>query len=87
MGGGRSVGLNDTRMGDEKEGAGMILDSWMTLLGRVAAEERGEVNTAAILAWTVVAVLAIMAINVAFGNLVGDAICWVRTTIGIGGSC
>ena len=65
----------------------MILDMFNTLAARVVAEQRGEVNTAAILAWTVVAVLAIMAINVAFGNLVGDAICWVRTTIGIGGSC
>jgi hypothetical protein len=65
----------------------MILDTMQTLVQALAAEERGEVNTAAILAWTVVAVLAIMAINVAFGNLVGDAICWVRTSIGIGGSC
>lgn len=65
----------------------MILDMFNALMGRVQADERGEVNTAAILAWTVVAVLAIMAINVAFGNLVGDAICWVRTTIGIGGAC
>jgi hypothetical protein len=74
-------------MGGDKEGARMILDMFNTLAARLVADESGEVNTAAILAWTVVAVLAIMAINVAFGNLVGDAICWVRTTIGIGGSC
>lgn len=65
----------------------MILERLTTAATRIRADQRGEVNTAAILAWTVVAVLAIMAINVAFGNLVGDTICWVRTQIGIGGSC
>ncbi len=37
-----------------------------------APHERGEVNTAAILAWTVLAVVAILGIQVAFDGLVTD---------------
>lgn len=36
------------------------------------ADERGEVNTAAILAWTVLAVVAILGIQIAFDGLVTD---------------
>ncbi len=38
----------------------------------VVANERGEVNTAAILAWTVLAVVAILGIQIAFDGLVTD---------------
>ena len=37
-----------------------------------AADESGEVNTAAILAWTVLAVVAILGIQIAFDGLVTD---------------
>lgn len=37
-----------------------------------AGNERGEVNTAAILAWTVLAVVAILGIQIAFDGLVTD---------------
>ncbi len=36
------------------------------------ADESGEVNTAAILAWTVLAVVAILGIQIAFDGLVTD---------------
>ncbi len=38
----------------------------------LAVDERGEVNTAAILAWTVLAVVAILGIQIAFDGLVTD---------------
>ena len=38
----------------------------------IAPDERGEVNTAAILAWTVLAVVAILGIQIAFDGLVTD---------------
>lgn len=47
---------------------------WAWLLSKTGrlghTGEAGEVNTAAILAWTVLAVVAIAAINVVFGDLV-----------------
>ncbi len=47
--------------------------------------EKGEVNTAAILAWTVLAVVAIAAINVVFDDLVSSVFANVKERIlGIG---
>jgi hypothetical protein len=43
----------------------------LTIAARTA-DERGEVNTAAILAWTVLAVVAILGIQIAFDGLVTD---------------
>ena len=44
----------------------------LTALRSVRDDERGEVNTAAILAWTVLAVVAILGIQIAFDGLVTD---------------
>ena len=43
--------------------------------------ERGEVNTAAILAWTVLAVVAILGIQIAFDGLVTDVFEDVKSRI------
>jgi hypothetical protein len=57
----------------------------MTRLFAWLADERGEVNTAAILAWTVLAVVAIAAINVVFDDLVTSVFSDVKERIlGIG---
>ena len=48
---------------------------------RAAADERGEVNTAAILAWTVLAVVAILGIQIAFDGLVTDVFNDVKSRI------
>jgi hypothetical protein len=46
-----------------------------------AQNERGEVNTAAILAWTVLAVVAILGIQIAFDGLVTDVFSDVKGRI------
>ena len=46
-----------------------------------AGDERGEVNTAAILAWTVLAVVAILGIQIAFDGLVTDVFDDVKNRI------
>jgi hypothetical protein len=48
---------------------------------RIAGDERGEVNTAAILAWTVLAVVAILGIQIAFDGLVTDVFEDVKSRI------
>lgn len=48
-------------------------------------DEKGEVNTAAILAWMVLAVVAIAAVNLVFGDLVESVFADVKERIlGIG---
>lgn len=47
----------------------------------VATGERGEVNTAAILAWTVLAVVAILGIQIAFDGLVTEVFEDVKSRI------
>lgn len=57
---------------------------WLAL--QPGADERGEVNTAAILAWTVLAVVAIAGINILFDDLVTTVFNDVKDRIlGIGG--
>ncbi len=57
---------------------------WLTV--QLAGDERGEVNTAAILAWTVLAVVAIAGINILFDDLVTTVFNDVKERIlGIGG--
>lgn len=56
------------------------LASWWAAIV-VPADERGEVNTAAILAWTVLAVVSIAAINLVFGDLVDSVFEQVKTNI------
>ena len=61
------------------------MTEWMTRFDTWSVDERGEVNTAAILAWTVLAVVAIAAINVVFNDLVTDVFANVKERIlGIG---
>lgn len=52
---------------------------WVAVLA--SADERGEVNTAAILAWTVLAVVSIAAINLVFGDLVDSVFEQVKSNI------
>jgi hypothetical protein len=57
---------------------------WLAL--QLSVDERGEVNTAAILAWTVLAVVAIAGINILFDDLVTTVFNDVKERIlGIGG--
>ena len=57
---------------------------WLAV--QLAGDERGEVNTAAILAWTVLAVVAIAGINILFDDLVTTVFNDVKERIlGIGG--
>ncbi len=57
---------------------------WLAL--QLGGDERGEVNTAAILAWTVLAVVAIAGINILFDDLVTTVFNDVKERIlGIGG--
>ncbi len=63
------------------------MDAWMTALRALAVppDESGEVNTAAILAWMVLAVVIIAAINITFDGLVTDVMSNVQSKIlGIG---
>jgi hypothetical protein len=62
-----------------------VLRVWVAAQA-AAAGERGEVNTAAILAWTVLAVVAIAGINILFDDLVTTVFEDVKDRIlGIGG--
>ncbi|MDQ3781802.1 MAG: hypothetical protein M3349_02545 [Actinomycetota bacterium] len=54
---------------------------WLSMLVAPATSERGEVNTASILAWTMLAVVAILAINVVFDDLVTSVFEEVKTMI------
>ncbi len=54
---------------------------WVLVAVRSAGSERGEVNTAAILAWTVLAVVAILGIQIAFDGLVTDVFEDVKSRI------
>lgn len=57
----------------QEQGGNMNGIMWALVAVQTAAgEERGEVNTAAILAWTVLAVVAILGIQIAFDGLVTD---------------
>lgn len=53
----------------------------VSMLVAPATSERGEVNTASILAWTMLAVVAILAINVVFDDLVTSVFEEVKTMI------
>lgn len=53
----------------------------LSLLPTPAQPERGEVNTASILAWTMLAVVAILAINVMFDDLVSAVFADVKARI------
>jgi hypothetical protein len=55
--------------------------TWLTLLLTPGEPERGEVNTASILAWTMLAVVAILAINVMFDDLVTSVFADVKARI------
>ncbi len=64
------------RNGEERE-----MTWWLSKLVAPATSERGEVNTASILAWTMLAVVAILAINVVFADLVTSVFEEVKTMI------
>ena len=53
----------------------------LAVLLKVARSDRGEVNTASILAWTMLAVVAILAINVMFDDLVSSVFADVKARI------
>jgi hypothetical protein len=55
--------------------------TWLALLPTPVEPERGEVNTASILAWTMLAVVAILAINVMFDDLVSSVFADVKARI------
>lgn len=59
------------------------MDVWLTALRSIAvpSDESGEVNTAAILAWMVLAVVIIALINTVFNGIVTDVLNNVRTRI------
>lgn len=60
----------------------MNIIMWALVVAHSAAgNERGEVNTAAILAWTVLAVVAILGIQIAFDGLVTDVFDDVKSRI------
>lgn len=64
----------------------MMMRLWVAALAVLAPSEQGEVNTAAILAWTVLAVVAIAGINILFDDLVTTVFNDVKDRIlGIGG--
>jgi hypothetical protein len=64
------------------QGGNMNLMVWVLSAAQGAAtDERGEVNTAAILAWTVLAVVAILGIQIAFDGLVTDVFEDVKSRI------
>lgn len=54
---------------------------WLVMLIDGRTSERGEVNTASILAWTMLAVVAILAINVVFDDLVRSVFADVKSRI------
>lgn len=59
----------------------MLNRAWAQVLTLMAHDERGEVNTASILAWMVLAVVAIVAINVVFDDLVSSVFTRVKEEI------
>ena len=64
--------------GREKE---TDMATWLVGLVTQVEPERGEVNTASILAWTMLAVVAILAINVMFDDLVSSVFADVKAGI------
>lgn len=66
----------------QEQGGNVNIIMWALVMARGAVDhERGEVNTAAILAWTVLAVVAILGIQIAFDGLVTDVFDDVKNRI------